>query len=255
MRHLAVSAGCLVLAASLALAEAPKNRIWFTWEQRAKDGLLCAEKGYCDPVSRFITRLAEETDRASAEQITGSMDRIAESQGRTADHPEAPNWCQQTDAQTILGFEAESWPLSDKIKALEGLQGVYFDFNRLKVPDGFVGDFGPLVHAEAEQKFKIAGIPVLTEDEVENTPGKPMLAIYFSLTNPDTGCWFSVFASLTQTMLLTRNHTTKLRAGTWGFSGGYNADFPNRSEYEAIMLVLDKFIDDFKRANPNGVQG
>ncbi len=254
MKKTAILAACLTFFGISVLAEAPKNRIWFTWEQRAVNKQLCAEKGHCDPISRYIVRLAEETDRAAAEQLTGSMDRIAEAQGRPADHPEAPNWCQQTDAQTILGFEAESWPESEKIRALEGLQGVYFDLNSLRSPTGFVGEFGASVQAEAVQKFKLAGIPVLTKEEVEQTPGKPKLAIYFSLTNPDTGCWFSVFASLTQTMLLTRNHTVKLRAGTWGTSGGYSPDFPDRPEYDAIMLVVDKFIDDFKKANPNGVK-
>ena len=183
------------------------------------------------------------------------MDRLAEMRGHSPDHQDAPNWCQQTDAQTILGFEAESWPESEKSRALEGLRGVYFDLNALRGPQSYIGDFGPNVHAEVARKFDISGIPVLDEEALESTPGKPILNIYFSNTNPDTGCWFSVFAALSQTMLLTRNHTVKIRAGSWGMSGGYSADDPNRGEFEAIMLVVDSFIADFQKANPKGVGG
>ena len=245
----------ILVVGSAAIAEAPQNRIWFTWEQRAIDRQLCAEKGHCDPISRFITRLAEETDLRSAEQLTGSMDRLAEARGMPTDHPDAPNWCQQTEMQTILGFEAEAWPEAEKIKALEGLEGVHFDLSGLRGPESYVGDFGPNVQAEVVRKFQIANIPVLTEKDIEFVPGKPILNIYFSNTNPDTGCWFSVFAALSQTMLLTRNHTIKIRAGSWGFSGGYAPEFPDRAEFDAIMLVVDRFIEDFKTANPEGIGG
>ncbi|MEM7240683.1 MAG: hypothetical protein AAF429_00725 [Pseudomonadota bacterium] len=253
-RHL-LTLAAIFWVGSTALAEAPLNRIWFTWEQRATDRQLCAEKGHCDPVSRFITRLAEETDRKSAEQITGSMARLAERRGQSAEHPEAPNWCQQTDAQAILGFEAESWPESEKIKTLEGLEGVHFELSNLRGPYSYIGDFGPNVQAEVVRKFDIAGIPVLSAEEVKITPGKPILNVYFSNTDPDTGCWFSVFAALSQTMLLTRNHTIKIRAGSWGMSGGYSNENPDRAEFDAIMLVIDRFIEDFKAANPGGVGG
>jgi len=234
------------------IAEALQNRIWFTWEQRGIDHQLCQEMGHCDPVSRLITRLAEETDLQSAEQLTGSMDRLADARGHPTDHPEAPNWCQQTDSQVILGFEAESWPEAEKIKALKGLEGIYFDLSNLRGPNGYIGDFGPNVHAEVVRKFNIANIPIVSKDGVEHVPGKPILNIYFSNTNPDTGCWFSVFATLSQTMLLTRNHTVKIRAGSWGMSGGYAPEFPDRAEFDAIMLVVDQFIEDFRTANLDG---
>jgi hypothetical protein len=84
---------------------------------------------------------------------------------------------------------------------------------------------------------------------MEITPGKPQLNIYFSNTKPKTGCTYSVFVSFTQTMLLTRNHTVKLKVGTWGASGGHSAEFPNGNEMGAILRVIDKFLSDYKRAN------
>lgn len=84
---------------------------------------------------------------------------------------------------------------------------------------------------------------------MEQTPGKPQLNIYFSNANAKTGCTYSLFASLSQTMLLTRNHTVKLKVGTWGSTGGPSADFPHGNEYDAVMRVVDKLLADYKRAN------
>lgn len=235
-------------------AEPAKNRIWFTWEHQSVNSNLCQDKDLCHPVSRYLTRLVEITDTPKAEQMTGAVDRLASVRNQPVDHPDAPTWCAMTDAAKILGFDAEHWPMAEKLAGLKGLQGVYFELGKLKGPAGYDGPFGTQVHQSVVQKFKDAGIPVLTKDEMEQTPGKPHLNIYFSNTNPDTGCWFSVFASLSQTMLLTRNHTIKVKAGSWGFSGGYSADHPTRAEFDAIMLVADRFIEDFKKANPSGVK-
>ena len=35
-------------------------------------------------------------------------------------------------------------------------------------------------------------------------------------------------------------------------SGGFSADHPNRSEFDAIMLVVDNFIADYWKANSDG---
>ncbi len=231
-----------------------ENKIWLTWEQRRIDPSLCEQKYYCEQVPVYMSRLVEKTSEGNAQSIIGALDNIARARQQPVELPDAPTWCQMTDAKTILGFDAESWPISEKQKALAGLQGVYFKLDGLKGPPGYEGPFGPQVHAQAEDRFARAGIPVLTEEEMQRTPGQPHLNIYFSNTNPDTGCWFSVFASLAQTMLLTRNHTVKIKGGTWGFSGGYSPDDPSRAEFDAIMIVVDKFIADFTAANPNGIQ-
>lgn len=248
-------------AAALALAciscspsFAETNRIWFTWENQSIHPELCKQKNLCRPVSTYITRLGEQTDLRKAKEMTGAMDQLAKLRGLPVVHPDAPKTCQNVEAAKVLGFDPELWPISEKLDTLIGLPGVYFSLGSLAAPAGYEGEFGKQVHAEVTRKFQNAGIPVLTEEELETTPGQPHLNIYFSNTNPDTGCWFSVFASLTQTALLTRNHTVKFKAGTWGFGGGYSAEHPNRGEYASIMMVVDQFIADIQTANPNGLQ-
>jgi hypothetical protein len=251
-----LSASLFVLAAvpSPMHAQENSNRMWFTWESLQTNPDLCAERNVCRPVSTYITRLLEEPSAEKAKEMTGAMAKLAKLRGYPADHPDSPKICQNVEAAKVLGFDPEMWPMSEKLDTLVGLQGVYFSLQKLKAPAGYEGPFGEQVHADVVKKFTAAGIPVLTEEQMEMTPGKPHLNIYFSNTNPDTGCWFSVFSSLSQTALLTRNHTVKFKAGTWGFGGGYSADHPDRDEYTAIMLVIDKFITDFQTANPDGVE-
>ena len=55
-----------------------------------------------------------------------------------------------------------------------GLQGVYFSLQKLKAPAGYEGPFGEQVHADVVKKFTAAGIPVLTEEQMEQ------LGVYIS---------------------------------------------------------------------------
>ncbi|MCP5087866.1 MAG: hypothetical protein GY952_13825 [Rhodobacteraceae bacterium] len=240
--------------ATSAFGQSDSNRIWFTWEHRTANPDLCREKNLCHPVSRYITRLVElpRTERARA--MVGAIDSLATKRGQPVEHPETPLICQNVNTSSVLGFNPESWELSDKKAALKDLPGIHFSVRKLKAPVDYEGPFGDQLQALMEKKFWKSGIRVLTKDQMERAPGQPELNIYFSNTNPDTGCWFSVFASMSQTVLLTRNHTVKLRAGTWGSSGGYSSDHPHRSEMDAILEVVDKFIADYWAANSGKTQ-
>jgi len=213
------------------------------------DRKLCETKNLCSPQRKYITRLVEQPTEQKAREMLGAIDQLAKLRGQPVEHPEAPQMCRHTEAGKILGFDPELWDMSDKSAALKDLEGVYFSVQTLKGPKSYKGQFGLDIQKEMETRFADAGLPFVSEEQMEKTPGKPHLNIYFSNTNPNTGCTYSVFASLTQTMLLTRNHTTKLKVGTWGFSGGPSKDHPNSTEYDAVMRVVDKFLDDYKRAN------
>jgi len=237
------------VAAVQANAQSESSRIWFTWEHIYSSPELCAQKNLCQPISHYITRLFDQPTTARAQSMIATMDALAVQRGHKADHPKAPKTCQNVNAMSVLGFDPESWDMSDKLAGLRDLPGIHFSVRKLKVPDHFDGPFGDQLQSVIEQKLRKSGIRVLTKKQMEQTPGQPRLNIYFSNTNRETGCWFSVFASLSQTMLLTRNHTVKLRAGTWGMSGGYSTDHPNRSEFDAIIVVVDKLIADYWKAN------
>jgi hypothetical protein len=232
-----------------ASAQTDTSKIWLTWERIRPNKELCQKKNLCRPISHYVTRLFEEPSAQRARSIIGSLDTLAAKRGRPVSTEKPPKICQNVNAIKILGFDPESWPLSKKLDALRGIKGVHFNLRKLKPPVGFVGDFGGGLQAVVEQKFQRAGLRVLSKAEMEKTPGQPRLNIYFSNTNLETGCHFSVFASFSQTVLLTRNHTVKLRAGTWGMSGGFSADFPDRGEFDAILVVVDKLLADYRKAN------
>ena len=226
-----------------------ENFTWMVWEQRSIDRNLCETQNLCTPQRKYITRLVEQPTDKKAREMLGAIDQLAELRGQPVEHPETPHMCRQTEAGKILGFDPELWGMSDKLAALKGLDGVYFSVKTMKGPKSYKGQFGLDIQSEMETRFAAAGLPVVSEDQMEHTPGNPHLNIYFSNTNPDTNCTYSVFASLTQTMLLTRNHTTKLKVGTWGGAGGPSKDHPNGTEYDAVMRVVDRFLEDYKRAN------
>ncbi len=248
--HLLIFVSCIVLIPFTVSAQS-KNYTWMVWEQRAVDPQLCRKKGVCTPQRNFITRLIEEPTEQKAREMLGAIDQLAIMRGTPVEHPEAPKMCRKIEAGKILGFDPELWEISDKLAALKGLQGVYFSVQAIKGPKGYKGAFGLDLQKSMTDRFHAAGLPVLTEDQMDQTPGKPQLNVYFSNTKPETGCTYSVFVSFTQTMLLTRNHTVKLKVGTWGASGGPSADDPNTNELGAILRVIDKFLSDYRRANAN----
>ncbi len=226
-----------------------KNYTWMVWEQRAINQHLCHEKGVCSPQRKFITRLVEEPTEQKAREVLGAIDQLARMRGLPVEHPDEPKICHHTEAGKILGFDPELWDMSAKLDALKGLKGAYFSVQAIKGPKGYDGMFGIDLQRTMEGRFRAAGLPVLSEEQMEHTSGKPQLNVYFSNTKPKTGCTYSVFVSFTQTMLLTRNHTVKLKVGTWGASGGVSGEHPNSNEMGAILRVIDKFLNDYKRAN------
>lgn len=237
-------------AATLSKADPiEKDRFWILWEKYNFSGSNCPDGKECQRNRRFSSRLFEPNNDTDIFRLFGMLDASAFAQGRHVQHPEAPRICQHYDAEVRLGFNPEPMPLSDKLDALRGLEGLYFDVSRLAAPDGFKGDFGKSLQQMFTAKFEAADIPILTEDEVLKTPGQPKLAVYFSRANKDTGCTYSVFASLSQTALLTRNLNTKLRVGVWSFSARPSAEFPDRDEHAAILSVADAFVRDFQIAN------
>lgn len=227
--------------------DAARDRLWIMWESRIAPDDCAAPP--CGARAAYTTRLLDTPPHDALNRTIGLLDRLALSRGLPVEHPQAPRVCQAHDPEVRLGFRPEPWPLSPKPDALAGLEGVHVSVLSLKAPAGFEGDFGGGLQTEIERRFRAAGIRLLTEDERLATPGKPKLNVYFSNTDPVSGCQYSVFMSLTQTVLLTRNLETKLEVGTWGMAARYSADFPDETERDTILRVIDAFIADYTLAN------
>jgi len=238
----------LMLTHISAFAHPVQNRSWVVLERRTLDLASCAPNTDCSHKSTYTTKFIEDLSPEQTDAMLNSIERLAKAQGHSTDHPEAPQFC-SANPRTLTQDIAEGMRVNDKSFALKGLQGVFFNVTGMTGPPNYEGRFGLELQAIMQKKFQRAGLKVLTEDEMENTPGKPVFNVYFSNSNPNTGCTYKLFAGLRQTMLLTRNLDIKLKVGTWGSVGGYSADYPGASELDAIIRVVDKFLDDYKHAN------
>ncbi|RMH42333.1 MAG: hypothetical protein D6688_10350 [Alphaproteobacteria bacterium] len=232
----------------LAGAAAPDtlDRFWLLWEKRAEQG-DCPSGRDCSVRRNFSVRPFQEADRDAALQLFTLLERKAISAGQQPDSPDAPRFCK--GGAQALDFDPELLRLSNKLEALRGIRAVHFDLSRLRAPDGYAGEFGPSLQAEFERRFRAAGLQVVSEEKIQKEPGVPILNVYFSPTNLETGCHYSVFAALSQTVLLTRDIRTKLRAGTWARSEGPSDEFPEATEFDAILRIADAFLRDWVKAN------
>lgn len=246
---------CLIMSSSFNHAANAQdiNRFWIMWEIVDSQDTRCNERERCDTLRRYTTRLLDTSTEQEMRNIFGALDQRALTLGMPVEHPDAPRICQAYDPEVLLGFDPEQMEKSDRLLALKDLPGVHFSVLRLSAPEGYDGNFGLGLQTEFESQFRAAGIRILSEDEMAVAPGQPQLNIYFSNANQTTGCHYSIYASLSQTMLLTRNVKVKLKVGTWGMSEGPSDEFPLQNEYDAILRVAAAFVEDYREANSTDI--
>lgn len=227
------------------------DRFWILWERIEQSGTDCPNGPACLKMRNYTSRLFEPGDSSAMYRLFGMMDGTALANGRLAEHPEAPRICQHNAAEVVLGFDPEALPKSEKIEVLRGLTGFGLDVRKLKAPPGFSDAFGADLQKAMEQRFQSAGLKVLPKAQIANTPGQPELNIYFSFIDPDGRCdySYSVFASLTQTVLLTRDLRIKVSAGVWSYSTNSDDTKRGGSEQDAILSVAEALIRDHRRVN------
>ena len=251
MRWLLLIPALVWLSASPARAEV-HERFWILWERFQYIGEHCPNDPRCEVRRNFTSRLFSDIDKDAMYRLFGLMDGRALSEGRLPEHPDAPRICQHNDSEVLLGFDPERLPKVEKIEVLRDLPGVYFDLRKLKAPPGESSTFGARVHQAFLSRFKAAGIKVLTEAELLQTPGQPTLNVYFSHTGDDDDdrCeyTYSVFASLSQTVLLSRNVRIKVSAGTWSFSARPTGRATG-TEFGALVSVADALVKDYLAVN------
>lgn len=252
----AVGFACLAALPNSAVSQAQQSRLWLLWEQNHIDPSACLANGVCGLRRDYVSRLLEQSDHDRAAAVVGQVEKSSLSRNIPLDHPEAPQ-CGLTPGfanSSIIApepedeLDVEALPLAAKIDTLRGLTGVYFDLMKAKGPDKEDDSFGRNLHKIVAEKLTAAGIKVLTKEELEKTPGKPIFKASFSPTRAE-GCWWRVSAGLTQTLLLSRDQMIKIRGSTWGASGGYSAKDNDQTEWSALMGVVDRFVADWIKAN------
>ncbi|MBT0957980.1 hypothetical protein IV417_11305 [Alphaproteobacteria bacterium KMM 3653] len=234
------------LFAATPLAAQTNDRFWILWERMAATQTTCAQGQTCTNERDFFTRQFAPARPDVLYQLFGVPNGQVQPQPNP--HPDAPSVC-STAATAMPDFE--TMEISDAKLTLRGLTDIGVDLTALSAPPGATDQFGPDLHARFVAGLQSVGIKAVTMEEAEALPGQPKLSIFFSFTDPNGHCAYSysVFASLSQTAVLTRDPTVKRSVGTWSFSAKPPAGPIAGTERDTILTVLDALIEDVRSAN------
>ncbi len=227
------------------------DKFWVLWERISHIGQNCPSGAGCLEKRTYASRPLDMPDNEIIYRMFGATSGHKSGATFPAEHPDAPRICNSNFAELSLGFQPEALPRSIKIEALRGIDTVFVDIRNLKSPPGFEENFGEKTHHEFVRILERGGIKVVTEEELSAVPGHPKLAVFFSFTDPDGTCdyEYSVFASLSQDVLLSRDLRIKIEAGVWAFSTGSNSADHFGDEGDAILRVADGLVRDHRKVN------
>ena len=137
--------------------------------------------------------------------------------------------------------------------SLKGLTGVFVLVEDLNPPEEQAGLKTADIQADAEEKLKAAGIPLLSKTQNMDTPGMPTLYISVSVaSSPATGLWpFSIDVNLEQQATLKRNPDTFVpTAVTWHVGSIGAVDKSNiRSIRDRVNEQVAKFVNAYFKVN------
>ncbi|WP_412550749.1 hypothetical protein [Shimia sp. MIT910701] len=230
---------------------AAKDRFWILWERVSFVGSHCPGGAQCQERRSFSSRPLDTSNTGFIYRLFGVRDGGPRAGTLPRDHPDAPVICQKNQAALSLGFDPRALPRSEKGEVLRGVKQLHLDLTTLKPPPGFDATFGSRLHKAYVGRLREAGIRVVPKDQLHLVPGQPTLNLYFSFSDPDDLCKYeySVFASLSQEVLLTRDLRIKVAAGVWSYSTGSTAKDHQGTEADAILRVLEAFVRDHQQAN------
>jgi hypothetical protein len=202
-------------------------------EPQAAPGLPAMTSGADAKATRMATIPA-----AKAAQLTGPATLLQSSQAASP---------ASATATCIPGTlpPAQLLKPADSLRSLPGIQ-LITDF--ITEPDALKGKLRPAVRKLAEERLKLAGIRLLSPQEVEQVPGRPRLELYLTKGDPARGCPFRVWMSVRQEVALARDSSIRLITGTWGDGGASRAAFAKDAEVETFAYYIDRFIKDWQAA-------
>jgi len=156
----------------------------------------------------------------------------------------------------------------DDVKAretLKGLKGVYVWVNFSTSDSEALEKTGlseEIIRTDVELKLRLAGINVVSKEEIYSVPGMPQLAVqiaeYVTSTLPSTQdrqIAFNICVELLQAIYLARNPTITTVTRTWS-SGSIGMGYTNKNIVTQIRNCIkdhvDSFINAYLSVNPKG---
>jgi hypothetical protein len=138
-------------------------------------------------------------------------------------------------------------------ESMKGVGGVGIRIDEVDPKAAADGLSKDKILSAVSNELKKAGIKVLSSAETAAAKGKPTLFVSINtIKHPGDVYSFTVSVSLDQLVMLVRNQKIQLMSPTWTVLGT-GASIPENlgSDVEKyVQLMVQKFIDDFKEANP-----
>jgi hypothetical protein len=149
----------------------------------------------------------------------------------------------------LLLLPGVSHALTLSQKALVGLRGVEVIVENMQPEADRRGLNRNQIQTDVELRLRKAGVRVLTEDEMWNTPGMPTLIVNVNTVFGTGICAYSVHVELTEKVKLDRGFSVSGAIWEIGMIGAIGTgDMRKIREYVGDMV--DKFINDYLAANP-----
>ncbi|MEM8980940.1 MAG: hypothetical protein AAGD04_15755 [Pseudomonadota bacterium] len=237
----------ILLLNAIPAAAIEQNTIWVMWERVLGTPALCDGED-CAPQSEFRSHFLEGLPQAEARALFDDWTPLARLTG-AADiaHSTMPACTAEEEPEIFTLAESER-ALVEKIETLRGLEGIFADFRGARGPSWMRENFGETVDLFMRKALAKAGIPLLTREQMEETPGRPQLTVRFS---PEVqGCrpW-SVSLSVKQTMVLTRDTRMMLEGTTWSASQRQSEEDVDFGPLDAAETAILAFVEAYRQAN------
>ncbi len=172
-------------------------------------------------------------------------------------------------------LEVGSEEFTDNYASLAGLEGVRVDTTYVigSAEKYELTDMKSDLVEQIRQRLTDAGLRMLSEEELESTPGQPSLTFFPAYQGNDIDalkaklagedavaehakideshdcCRSSIWASFQQSSSILRDPNRQYRFATWG-SGDDTDSCNDRGlwTYNAVLETIDRFIEDYKKA-------
>lgn len=145
----------------------------------------------------------------------------------------------------LLLFPGISYSLTDNQMVLVGLKGVYVSVSSIRAEVEPLGATSGQIKTDTELRLRKAGVRVLTEKEIEETPGQPELHVNVTAYITSGRCIYSIGLGLTEMVTLARGIIAPGDIWTAGYVGTGIKGIQNTTG-----KLVDQFINDYLAANP-----
>lgn len=139
---------------------------------------------------------------------------------------------------------------SDNVLSLEGINGIFIAIEGIDEHATRSGITASMLTNEVQSALSKSEIKILSDKEVINTPGRPVLIVSVNVFRNINDTSYSTEVSLNQIVLMQRNTKILAHIPTWSIksAGMASNDSAGQEILKYILLSLDEFTKAYKRS-------